>query len=329
MPVDPHDHLPDRLRARPWRRGEDGSADPAEVATMLAVMVAAEKAAIGESDSTADEVEEMFSIPTTDPAASLIVEGDDEAVAFGWIEFDPAASESWIDAYALPDHQEILEALLDYAVAVAQDHRRRTPDAPSWSLRSGAFAADATLTAALEHAGFERVRRFWRMRIDVASTPDDVAVPPLPQGVEILDAHAEPLRRTAYEVQTTSFHDHWDHVTRPYDEWFGFFDHSSLDPNGWWLLTVDGAPAAVCILDDSRADSGDGYVRSLGVLREFRGRGLARLLLQRAFTYYRERGFDGVQLGVDSESPTGANHLYESVGMSPHRVIDAWSRPID
>ena len=30
--------------------------------------------------------------------------------------------------------------------------------------------------------------------------------------------------------------------------------------------------------------------------------------------------------GVNCESPTGANHLYESVGMRPHRVIDAWSR---
>ena len=92
---------------------------------------------------------------------------------------------------------------------------------------------------------------------------------------------------------------------------------------------MDGVPAAVCILDDSRRDIGEGYVRSLGVLREYRGRGLARLLLERAFDYYRGRGMVGVQLGVDSASPTGANHLYEKVGMTPHRVIDAWSRPID
>jgi hypothetical protein len=35
-----------------------------------------------------------------------------------------------------------------------------------------------------------------------------------------------------------------------------------------------------------------------------------------------------VQLGVDSESPTGAVRLYERVGMRPLRVIDAWSLPI-
>jgi ribosomal protein S18 acetylase RimI-like enzyme len=81
-------------------------------------------------------------------------------------------------------------------------------------------------------------------------------------------------------------------------------------------------------MDDSRLEVREGYVRSLGVLREFRGRGLASLLLQRAFAYYRDRGCVSVSLGVDSASPTGANHLYEKVGMRSHRVIDAWSLPI-
>ncbi len=86
--------------------------------------------------------------------------------------------------------------------------------------------------------------------------------------------------------------------------------------------------AAICIVDDSRADLGDGYVRTLGVARDFRGRGLATLLLEHSFVYYRDRGRRAVQLGVDSESPTGANHLYEKVGMRPLRVIDAWSLPL-
>ena len=62
-------------------------------------------------------------------------------------------------------------------------------------------------------------------------------------------------------------------------------------------------PAAVCLLDECRADLGDGYVRALGVRREFRGRGLAQLLLTRAFVYYRDRGRAGLQLGVDSHQP--------------------------
>ena len=327
MPVDPHDHLPSGLVARPWRRAPDGSADPDDARLLLALVIAAETAAIGESDSTADEIEEMFSGSTTDRAACVVVEDAGAAVGFGWIECDPTTAESWIDAYALPGRDDVLDGLLGYAVAVAEEHRSRVPDAGTWSLRSGSFANDATLRAALERAGFGRVRRFWRMRIEFTTEMGGTA--PLPDGVAILDAHADPLRRTAYDVQTTAFHDHWNHVTRPYDEWFDAFDQPYLDPDGWWLLTVDDVPAAVCILDDSLRDIREGYVRSLGVLRDFRGRGLARLLLERALDYYRRRGLVGVQLGVDSESPTGAHHLYESVGMSPHRVIDSWRRPVD
>ena len=326
MTVDPQHHLASGLVARRWRRTDDGSADPDELRLLLDLMVDAERAAIGESDSTSDEIEEMFTGPTTDRDASVVVEESGCAVGFGWIELDATTAESWIDAYVQPGRVDVLDGLLSYAVAVAADHRSRVPEASTWSLRSGSFATDDVQSTALDRAGFERVRRFWRMRLDLTDVSSAPA--PLPPGVRILDAHADPLRRTAYEVQTTAFHDHWNHVTRPYDEWLEFFDLPYLDPGGWWLLTVDEKPAAVCILDDSRREVGEGYVRSLGVLREHRGRGLARLLLEHAFAYYRDRGFVGVQLGVDSASPTGANHLYEKVGMRPHRVIDAWSLPI-
>jgi hypothetical protein len=36
--------------------------------------------------------------------------------------------------------------------------------------------------------------------------------------------------------------------------------------------------------------------------------------------YGAERGHDEVRLGVDAQNPTGAVALYESVGMSPHRM---------
>jgi ribosomal protein S18 acetylase RimI-like enzyme len=93
------------------------------------------------------------------------------------------------------------------------------------------------------------------------------------------------------------------------------------DPDGWWLLTVDGVDAAICLLDESRADIGDGYVAVLGVRRQFRGRGLAQLLLRRAFVHYRDLGRAGTQLGVDAENLTGAVRLYEGVGMSAVRSV--------
>ena len=53
----------------------------------------------------------------------------------------------------------------------------------------------------------------------------------------------------------------------------------------------------------------------LGVRRPWRGRGLGRALLHRAFAEFWNRGLPRVTLGVDAENPHGATKLYESVGM--------------
>ena len=64
-----------------------------------------------------------------------------------------------------------------------------------------------------------------------------------------------------------------------------------------------------------------GWVRILGVRRSSRGRGLGRALLLNAFSEFRRHGMTRARLGVDAESLTGANKLYESVGM---RVSDCF-----
>jgi ribosomal protein S18 acetylase RimI-like enzyme len=325
--------LPDGLTARPARWVDDQTPDPADLAAVHVLVRTCETASVGVPESTTDETTEMLVGPTTDREASLLVHDGSDLVAFVWVEDDPTGAESWIDPWVHPDRHDLYPAILGWAGEVAGIHRARAGSdaAGSWTLRGGCYVDDAALVRAFEAAGFDRVRRFWRMRADLAtvqippSAGDDAA---LPRGVAVLDAYSDPLRRTAYEVQTASFADHWNHTERPYEEWDAYFRGAWEDPAGWWLLTVDDVPAAVCILDDSRAENGDGYVRSLGVLREFRGRGLARLLLQRAFARYRDEGRGAVLLGVDSDSPTGAQRLYESVGMRPHRVIDAWSRDI-
>ena len=55
--------------------------------------------------------------------------------------------------------------------------------------------------------------------------------------------------------------------------------------------------------------------KHLGVLREGRGRGVAKALLHASFARYAADGRAAVKLHVDADSPTGATHLYESVGM--------------
>ena len=304
--------------------------DGADLDAAEALIARCDLAAVGERDSGREEIAGMFASPGTDRDRSAFVLDGDDLVGYVWVERDETAAETWVDVYADPERPSgtLLVAGLAHGLAAGHDHRAEA-GAGAWTVRSGCFGSDHALVSALEAAGFACVRRFYRMRIDLATASLPPSTPPLPAGVTILRVHSDDERRRLYDVQQASFADHWNHTDRPYEEYMEHLESKGGDdPEGWWLLEVDGVPAAVCILDDSRADLGDGYVRTLGVAREFRGRGLAQLLLASAFAYYRDLGRAGVQLGVDSTSPTGADQLYRKVGMSVTAEIDAWAHPL-
>ncbi len=323
------------LTVRPARYVEGGPdaasvVDPADLAHAVELVQACDVAVLGELDSGPDEIASMFSGATTDRDATVLVFDGDEAVGFVWVELDRAAAETWVDVYAHPTRagQAVVDAALEHGRLTALRHRDTAGGGGEWTLRSGGFTSDAVLATALERHGFERVRRFWRMRIDLTLPTVPASAPSLPAGVTVSVARTEADRRRVHAVRNSSFQDHWHNVERPFEEWMAFHDENTEDPEGWWLLQVDGVDAAICIVDECRADVGDGYVRTLGVSPEFRRQGLALLLLKRSFEYYRGKGRLGVQLGVDSTNPTGATQLYERAGMRAHRIIDAWSLPL-
>jgi ribosomal protein S18 acetylase RimI-like enzyme len=316
--------LPAGLSARPARYGDDGVVERSDVDAVVALINGSDERSFGEALTRRGEVEEMFSAPSTDRSATLLVADGERVVGFAWVEFDDTGLQSWIDPYVDPADPVLLEALVRYGRAVAARHRQGQPDEP-WTLRAGCDAREAEIATMYERVGMRRVRRFHRMRLDLTTAVLPPRPAALPDGVEILDAYDGELRRLAHTVVEDAFVGHWEHVRRTYEEWDALMRLAPGDPTGWWLATVDGEPAAVCLLDDRHADIQEGYVRTLGVRAPFRGRGLARGLLLRAFGYYRDRGMVGVQLGVDSQNETGATELYESVGMAPERVIDAYS----
>ena len=119
-----------------------------------------------------------------------------------------------------------------------------------------------------------------------------------------------------YDLHQETFRDTWEPIEETYDEWaHQFLVPEVLAPAHWTLAVAGDEPAGFAMCHPHAVDSGLGWVRVLGVRSRFRGRGLGRALLLHAFTEFRRQGLARAGLGVDSESPTGANKLYESVGM--------------
>jgi mycothiol synthase len=181
------------------------------------------------------------------------------------------------------------------------------------SARAQTFALeqDTAATALFEARGFTPVRRFYEMAIELEAAP---VVPALPEGFALAAFRMEDAR-PYYEALDAAFQDHWEHHSIGFDRWWEEKQRAhDFDPTLWFLVRVGDEVAAVIRNDPER--SGGGFVGALGVVRQWRGKGLGRTLLLRTFAEFYSRGVSRVTLGVDAQNSTGATRLYESVGMT-------------
>ncbi|MGI5271359.1 GNAT family N-acetyltransferase [Nonomuraea sp. CA-218870] len=171
--------------------------------------------------------------------------------------------------------------------------------------------------------GFAPATSFHRMRVDFDRP---VQAPEPPPGVTFHDGRDERVRREAHRVHQEGFADHFGHARVGYDLWYERRQaHATTDWGQLVLARIDGRPAAMVLGNDQfAADEGCGYVATLAVLPEFRGRGLGRLLLRTAIAADCARGRKGTILHVDANNTTPALGLYESEGMRAVLVADVW-----
>jgi mycothiol synthase len=186
--------------------------------------------------------------------------------------------------------------------------------------------AAARLFAAL---GYRFARTFHDMRIDLDGWSETVEAP---EGIVIRTFDRERDARAVHGTLVEAFDDHWGTNFGPFDAWVhGSIDGSgaNFDP-GFWFVALDGDQlvGVACCQPSSVSSPDAAHVSDLGVRRAWRGRGIGRALLLTAFAEAKRRGIAAVDLGVDSESLTGATRLYEGVGMRITHGYDHWSKPL-
>ena len=177
---------------------------------------------------------------------------------------------------------------------------------------------DAAAISLLRERGYDEVRRFYEMAIELAATPPE---PIVPEGFA-LDAFHEEDARAFHDTLEDAFRDHWEWHGTPFDEWWEL--RRGNDQSLWFVIRV-GTEIAAAVRNDAERNGG-GYVGIIGVRRDWRGRGLAKALLLRTFGEFWQRGVTRVSLDVDADSPTGATRLYESVGMRVEGAMAVYER---
>jgi ribosomal protein S18 acetylase RimI-like enzyme len=210
----------------------------------------------------------------------------------------------WLDLRGL--EPEPLQALLTEIEARAVERK------PDGGLLGYSAESDHVVRNDYENAGYRVVRHSYRMEISLEGGAPE---PEWPEGITVRTMQPGEEERV-YEAHMSSFEDAWMFVRDSFELWSHWFlKDAAFDPSLWFLAEAGDELAGIALTREPENEPGLGWVRILGVTREFRQRGLGQALLRHAFGEYARRGLDRVGLGVDAESPTGAVRVYERAGM--------------
>jgi len=242
------------------------------------------------------------------------------------IDFEPPQSTiTVIGAVALSHHNRGIGS------AIIQEVERRGRDRAAGrediTLRMGVLAGEPRVAALLTAHGFREVRVFWSMSLRFDGPPPPPADVP---GIDVR-TFVPGQEREVYVCAAAAFEDHWGDGFPSEQSWLHrtVYASDTFDPELWYLAWEGERLVGLLLAAaDSEEDPELGYVAWLGVRREARGRGLGEALLRRSFVKFYELGKLGAQLVVDSESSTGADRLYERVGMTAQPRFANWDRAL-
>jgi GNAT superfamily N-acetyltransferase len=306
--------------------------DATERAQIVALVQAHEGSVPGSEPQTEESVVRELSGTEAEPVELYVMASGESAVVTRedvllHIEWQPTSHTVWLDVYG---ETHVSTDALKQAMTEALDYARGNAASGEWTVATGCYAGDERAADFYHATGFEFERSFLRMVLDFDGVRPDPG--PIPDGFGIREVAVDDMdgQRLVHSLREDTFRDHWNFHERPFEQWYDTMQ-TQRDPHHTrrsWVLFEGTEPAAVMIADDSRAELGYGFLGIIGVRRAYRGRGLAKRMLRLGFADAYDLGRNGVMLTVDSQSLTGADKLYRSVGMRPATEIHAWRRPL-
>lgn len=235
-----------------------------------------------------------------------------------WVE--PAARRRGIGTMLVVRNEERLRAL-------AATHETDRPRV----LGMGTAESSAGAQALARRFGYEPAR--WFTDMERSLTEDLPEVPSLPDGLELRPLTRENARQV-WEADLEAFRDHWggwDASDASFRRWV---DSPEFQPEiaviAWDAEEVAGAVLnAIYAQENAELGVERGWLDSVFTRRPWRRRGLARALIARSLHVLRDRGMAVAALGVDTDNPSGAHGLYESVGFAATERFIAWRKPME
>lgn len=297
-----------------------GMADAQGVADLIA---ARDIADYGATDSNVEEVLNYWEAPRFDLQQDARIVVAPDGLIVGYEEVYPRSDERLeFDGYVHPHEtgRGFGTLLIRWAEERARQRVAEMQTTGQIILLGNTAAVDQNACAMFNAEGFNLVRQFWRMEIEMTSPPDR---PMWPAGLIVRPMRPDRDERLVHATIEEAFADHWGHVPRSFEDWEqAVLRSKGFDP-ALTFMAFDGNEVAGVVVNRYRDIA---WVWQLAVRRAWRQRGLGLALLRHSFDAFYQRGDRAVGLGVDAQSLTGATRLYEKAGMRVTKRYDTYEK---
>ncbi len=275
-----------------------------------------------------DDLRLEFADPRLDPANDLRLweDADGALIGFGQVWLEPDADPVEGSLYWRVATAARGSGVEDEIMAWAGERVRQVACAngrAAW-LRCSTRAEFAYGHALPQRHGMRIDRHFFQMHRPLDQPIEPVALPAGFRLRHVADAADVAAWVAAFNQ---SFIDHWNFHPITLESHMHWMQHPSYRPaHDLIAVAEDGTIAAFsfCIIDaeeNARNQRNYGSIAMLGTRRGYRRRGLGRAMLLAGLQRLKADGAAVAKLNVDTENPTGALRLYESVGF---HVAHSW-----
>ena len=280
-----------------------------------------------------DEFERFGEHADTDSIGLFTAGG--ELLAFGWSLVPRSGKTEYRSFVWLLVHPQIRgsveDDLVDWIESSATSRLRAfDDDLPTAMYRHDVYDTMADEIALFERHGFVPARYFTENLRDLSEPIDEA---PLDESL-VVRAWSGDIAEAALAVHNDAFADHWGSQPIEPDHWASYHANEFFQPEMSWVVCDGDTPVAYMQCSKYPHDWEDrgrteAWIEGIGTIASHRGRGIASTLITMAMLSFRSDGMEYAILGVDSENPTGAHHIYERLGFAPERRMISFRKPVD